>query len=55
MKPNEVPHAAASRKVIAELRKMSKAEFLATLVRLGIATPTGRLTKRYREPKATRR
>lgn len=55
MKAMEVPHAAATRAFIKKLRKMSKAQLLATFVESGIATPTGRLTKRYREPKTTSR
>lgn len=45
---NEAPHAEVTRKVLAKLRKMSKAESLKTFVDAGIVTKGGKLTKPYR-------
>ncbi len=44
------PHAAATRKVAAELRKMSKAELRQTFVDAGILDASGKLTEPYAEP-----
>lgn len=45
---SEVPHAATSRKILAELDRMSPNQFKQTLVRAGILTKQGKLTKPYR-------
>jgi hypothetical protein len=36
------------RRILAEMREMSTADFLATAVRAGISTPDGQLTANYR-------
>ncbi len=52
---DEVSHAEATRRALAELKQMSKDELFATLVRSKIVTPTGRLTKAYRPESAAAR
>jgi hypothetical protein len=42
-----VPHAATTKRVLAELAQMSPAELKATFVRAGIHTPDGKLTPAY--------
>jgi hypothetical protein len=45
------------RRILAEMREMSTAEFLAFAVQVGISTPDGQLTSNYRhdaEPSACR-
>ena len=47
---NAVAHAATTRKVAANLRKMSKAELRQTFVDAGILDASGKLTEPYAEP-----
>ena len=43
-----ISHKEATKKALAQLKKMSKEELLETLVKSGIVTPDGKLTEQYK-------